>query len=81
MVVDSSNLCLRFYKCAGWTRKLLDPYLVCGHLRDTELTHGDRPEYAYFACDAGARLNIPDLYRDHVTSVNRTFNDRPYGCR
>ena len=34
--VSSSNLALRFYKCHGWTREDLEPYLLKGVIQDTE---------------------------------------------
>lgn len=77
--VDSSHLALRFYRSGGWTRTLLEGYLLQGAIGDTALSHGDPPERAYFYLDhtQGSRLDIDRLYRERVGKVGRYYDGAP----
>lgn len=76
--VSSSNLALRFYKGDGWTREVLEKYLIKGKILDTQFSHHqDPPESAYFILEVGAKLDMPRLYDEQVSEVYRAFNDNP----
>jgi len=75
--VSSSNLALRFYKNAGWTRADIEPYLLTGYLLDTEFLHNDAPEMAYYILEVHSRLNMPKFYEEKVGKVIRAFDDYP----
>jgi hypothetical protein len=75
--VSSSNLALRFYKMDGWTREVLEKYLIKGSLQDTEFTHHDHGVNAYYILKVGSRLDMQRLYDEQVSEVDRAFNDYP----
>lgn len=58
--IQSSHLCLRFYKRAGWTKELLVPCLEVGGLCDTTFL-GDKEEYSYWTLDRASRFNADKL--------------------
>lgn len=72
MIIQSSHLNLRFYKRDGWTRELLEAYLISGKILDSEQDKGDKPSETYFIADS--LLNIAQLYKDFVTKVVRWSN-------
>ena len=72
--VRSSHLALRFYKSDGWTKECLSKYLVRGELKDSESTHGDKPETAYFIIGVGSRLDMDNLYDHEVSIVHRWYS-------
>lgn len=76
--VSSSNLSLRFYKLDGWVREDIEPYLIKGRVFDTQETHKDSFEYAYFILDVGVRLDMKRFYEEKVSSVHRAYDDRPW---
>jgi hypothetical protein len=75
--VCSSNLSLRFYKEDGWTRECLEKYLIRGEISDTEITHGDDPEFAYYILKTNSKLDMKRLYEEQVGRVDRAFDDYP----
>ncbi len=76
--VRSSNLALRFYKHEGWDLECLLKYLKNGTIRDTEITHGDSKESAYYALNVGSSFYIESLYHNEVSELHRAFNDYPH---
>lgn len=58
--IQSSHLCLRFYKRVGWTEELLRPCLEVGGLCNTTAL-GDNEEYAYWVLDRASRFNADKL--------------------
>ena len=75
--ISSSNLALRFYKCEGWVREDIEPYLLSGKLLDTQETHNDAIEWAYYILDVGSRLDMKKFHDEKVSSVYRRFDDKP----
>lgn len=75
--VRSSNLALRFYKGDGWTFEDLEPYLIAGHIEDTQHMHMDDPSWAYYRLGVHSQLNMKRLYHEQVSEVFRRFDDNP----
>ncbi len=75
--VSSSNLALRFYKCHGWTREDLEPYLLKGVIQDTEEVNLDKPEHAYYRLRVHSQLDMDRFYQEKVSSVYRAYDDDP----
>lgn len=61
----------------GWKREDIEPYLKSGLLIDTGDKFNDPPELAYFILDVGAKLDIPRLYKEKVSTVMRAFDHIP----
>ena len=70
--VHSSHLALRFYKCDGWTKDILDKYVLRGEMDDTEHTlygHKNDPANAYFRPNMGTKLDVKALYENEISYV------------
>ena len=77
-VVHSSNLALRFYKACGWTREILEKYLIEGNILDTEFSHHQDPHaIAYYVLKPYSKLDMASLYKNEVSEVNRMYDDYP----
>ena len=75
--VSSSNLSLRFYLNEGWTRDDIEPYLISGKILNTQETHNDAAEWAYYILDVDSRLDMKRFYEEKVSTVYRRYDDYP----
>ena len=71
--IRSSNLMLRFYVKDGWTKSILDQYCIKGQV---SIKHPEDID-PYYTLDAATKLDVIQLYIDHVSVVHRAFNDYP----
>lgn len=70
LLIASSHLALRFYKCVGWTKELLDIYLDRGEVRD-QIPCQEVRDYWFLNHEKGSRLDMDRL----VAQLNpRVFN-------
>ena len=65
--VFSSNLSLRFYKCQGWTKEILDQYAIKGAVIDRS-PYEETPR-DYWLIPPTGKLDLDRLYHDHVSEV------------
>jgi hypothetical protein len=75
-IVRSSNLALRFYQNDGWTKEVLEKYLIKGSFLDSKERFGDTNPY--FVLNVGSQLDMKRLYEEQVSSVQRAFDDYPH---
>lgn len=70
MPVHSSHLALRFYKSDGWTKEILDQYVVRGRVVDV---WQDQPVRDYYFLDhtQSSQLDMDKLYNERVSKVYR----------
>ena len=68
--VSSSHLALRFYKHAGWTKEILDQYLLRGRVVDIWPGQEQR-DYWFLDHTQGSRLDMKRLYENEVSEVIR----------
>jgi hypothetical protein len=63
MEIHSSHLALRFYKGQGWTKEILEPYLLRGRLID-QLEGQEQRDYWWLDHRAGSQLDMKRLYEE-----------------
>jgi len=68
--VQSSHLALRFYKHDGWTKEILDKYLVRGRVVDIWPGQEQR-DYWFLDHTEGSTLDMDRLYKNEVGEVCR----------
>jgi hypothetical protein len=68
--VSSSHLALRFYKVAGWTKEILDEYLIKGRVVDIWPGQKVR-DYWWLDHEKGSQLDMDRLYNERVSAVHR----------
>lgn len=69
--VHSSHLALRFYASDGWTKEILDKYVICGQV---VCRHPDDIS-PYWTLDhrEGSRFDIQRLYDNEISEVHRWY--------
>ena len=85
MIIQSSNLALRFYKRNGWTSQLMKTIILPEYrkqynelVRDTTESHGDPEYWAYFAFNPGCEYTVNvKLLLELKTELIRAFDDYP----
>ena len=75
--VASSHLALRFYKRDGWTLDVLQKYLIKGQFQDTQITHGDSSEGAYFLPSVGSVIDMKMLFEEEISGIRRWYSGEP----
>jgi len=70
-IVQSSNLCLRFYRADGWEKETLEKYLLKGSV---SIKH-PKDELPYYTLDAGSYFDCAKLYEEQVSLLIRAFDD------
>lgn len=70
MPVSSSHLALRFYKHAGWTREILELYLVSGRILDVWENQPVR-DYWFLDHSMSSRFDMGKLYTEQISVVVR----------
>lgn len=75
--VCSSNLCLRFYKSAGWNEAFLNKYVLSGKIIKHPRWYEDEEIFRYYIPKFGTILDIDRFLKEAVSVVHRTFNDYP----
>lgn len=68
--VQSSHLALRFYKHDGWTKEILDQYLIRGRVVDIYPGQKQR-DYWWLDHEQGSALDMDRLYKNEVGEVSR----------
>ena len=73
-VIQSSNLCLRFYAADGWTKEELDALCVIG---EVYCAHPD-DDHPYFTLDhrKGSMFDV-DKLMESMSELVRAFDDYP----
>ena len=66
--VSSSHLAIRFYKSQGWTKELLEEYLISGEIIDHP--EGQEPRDYWFGSRKG-KLDLDRLYHEQISEVQR----------
>jgi len=69
--IHSSHLALRFYLREGWTREMVERYVVNGKIDECFPGDGD---FAYFRPDIGCTIDCEMLLKDgHIVERNPTW--------
>ena len=74
--VQSSHLALRFYKHDGWTKEILDPYLIRGRVIDQREGQEVR-NYFWLDHEQNSALDMDRLLSEQISEVRRWYDGPP----
>lgn len=74
--VTSSHLALRFYKHVGWTKELLEQYLIRGRVCDQWADQEVR-DYYFLDHTMNSALDMDRLYKEQISKVVRWYDGPP----